>query len=98
MRIFTEPQLCLSLLQPAVLHFQHNVRFRRHCRVMGHNHHAAALLMGKPFQYLHDVPAVFAVQVACRFVRQDDTVAGGEGSRNRCALLFSAGEHMWELL
>ena len=54
--------------------------------------------MGKPFQYLHDVPAVFAVQVACRFVRQDDTVAGGEGSRNRCALLFSAGEHMWELL
>ena len=89
--------LVLSLQFP-VTHIQNHIRFTRNGRVVRHDDDTAVLFMGKTFQYLNNILAIFGVEIAGWLISEDDPASGCKRPCDRYALLLAALEHVGQLL
>ena len=77
-----------------VLHLQHPVSAGGDFGVVGVDDDAVVFVVGQILENLHNVTAVFRVQISGGLVGQDQLTAGGQGSGDGHPLLLTAGEHI----
>ena len=77
-----------------VLHLQHPVSAGGDFGVVGDDDDAVVFVVGQILENLHNVTAVFRVQIVGGLVGQDQLTAGGQGSGDGHPLLLTAGEHI----
>ena len=77
---------------PSVLDMNDSIREWQETRIMRHNQHCVPPLFGDFGKYLHDRPAILAIQCGGWLVRKDDRRISDNGASDRNALLFPATE------
>lgn len=94
-----DPGLCpFCLFQLPVLHPQAHIGGLGNGGVVGDDDDAPILLMGKAAEDVHDIAAVFAVQISGGLIPQHDLRTRRQRSCNGHTLLLTAGEHIGQPL
>ncbi len=77
---------------PSVFHLQNGIRLFCHSGIVGDDDNCAAIIVGKVFQYFHDVMRVGGIKITRRLVCENDLAALCQSASNRHTLLLATGE------